>query len=314
MESAMIKPIYLDTNLWNRLFEQEADALRLLDDLKASNANLALSGQTVCELSRTFQSYPQKAQQLFQYIKLYVDAGVIGAHSNMEQLFREIDAMHARASVTVAYYSPTEYDALKIEIDRMAGGDFSEVARKFIDERRLFGESTREDQKQHFVTRPDMRGLLRAIPKSDLPAWLQREMFSDQGTALLAGHILRIFESVEIEVAINNAFHLLRLPTRISESLVRADLFSNWRCANTDSVPRDLVDDMYHVLNASYCSIYATADANQMKYASLLLQDVTQVAFYDDQSPIDEWLMSLVEVAVATAIPRAEEVSANVTV
>lgn len=155
----MIKPIYLDTNLWNRLFEQEADALRLLDDLKARNANLALSGQTVCELSRTFQSYPQKAQQLFQYMKLYIDAGIIGAHSNMEQLFREIDAMHARASVAVAYYSPAEYDAL---------------------------------------------------------------------------------------------------------------LFSNWRCANTDSVPRDLVDDMYHVLNASYCSIYATADANQMKYASLL--------------------------------------------
>ena len=159
-----------------------------------------------------------------------------------------------------------------------------------------------------------MRDLLRTIPKSDLTAWLQREMLSDQGTALLAGHILRIFESVETEVAINNAFHLLRLPTRISKSLVRADLFSNWRCANTDSVPRDLVDDTYHVLNASYCSIYATADANQMKYASLLLQDMTRVAFYDDQSPIDEWLMSLVEVAVATAIPRAEEVSANVTV
>lgn len=41
---------------------------------------------------------------------------------------------------------------------------------------------------------------------------------------------------------------------------------------------------------------------------------MTKVAFYDDQSPIDEWLMSLVELAVATAIPRAEEVSANVTV
>jgi hypothetical protein len=125
MEAAMIKPIYLDTNLWNRLFEREADALRLLDGLKDLNANLALSAQTVCELSGTFQAYPQKARQLFQYIKRYVDAGIIGAHSNMELLFREIDAMHVRTSVVVAYYSPAEYDTLKIEIDKMAGSGFS---------------------------------------------------------------------------------------------------------------------------------------------------------------------------------------------
>jgi hypothetical protein len=48
------KLIYLDTNLWNRLKEQNINPHDLVSALRAKGAELVLSGQTVYELSRTF--------------------------------------------------------------------------------------------------------------------------------------------------------------------------------------------------------------------------------------------------------------------
>ena len=48
--------IYLDTNIWNRLMDQNVDLQALLAALERKDATLALSGQTVYELSRTFLS------------------------------------------------------------------------------------------------------------------------------------------------------------------------------------------------------------------------------------------------------------------
>jgi len=47
-----------------------------------------------------------------------------------------------------------------------------------------------------------------------------------------------------------------------------------------ESVPKDLIDDMYHVLNAVYCDVYATAERRQAEYASLILALNTTVAIY----------------------------------
>jgi hypothetical protein len=47
---------------------------------------------------------------------------------------------------------------------------------------------------------------------------------------------------------------------------------------------------VYHVLNASCCSIYATAGRGQTAYAAHLRSDSTEIATYDDQIPIDAWL------------------------
>jgi hypothetical protein len=37
------------------------------------------------------------------------------------------------------------------------------------------------------------------------------------------------------------------------------------------------MDDIYHVLNATYCDMYATAEAGQKEYASLLLSGWTRL-------------------------------------
>jgi hypothetical protein len=72
--------IYLDTNLWNRLLDQTVNPAELLTVLKQPNATLVLSGQTVYELTRTFTNSPARGQELFRYIKLYLDEGIVGTY------------------------------------------------------------------------------------------------------------------------------------------------------------------------------------------------------------------------------------------
>jgi hypothetical protein len=55
---------------------------------------------------------------------------------------------------------------------------------------------------------------------------------------------------------------------------------------------------MYHVLNATYCEVYATAESGQTEYARLLLTDKTKIAIYEDgQESLEEWLVALLSVA-----------------
>src|SRR5712671_372308 len=182
------KLIYLDTNIWNRLMDQNVSPQKLLSDLTSKDADLALSGQTVYELARTFlSSVPTasaRARDLFQYLENYVDAGIPCAHDNMRVLHGEVDAMHTGASEVVTFYGPTEYAGLRSEVKKLSQGIFDKLA---------------ED-------------------------------------------------------------------SRIAKGIVRTDLYFNWRCANRGSTPGDLADDLYHVLNASYCAIYATAEPRQAVY------------------------------------------------
>jgi hypothetical protein len=47
---------------------------------------------------------------------------------------------------------------------------------------------------------------------------------------------------------------------------------------------------MYHVLNATYCDVYATKESGQREYAGLLLTPRTRVAIYDGRDSLDTWL------------------------
>jgi hypothetical protein len=292
--------IYLDTMLWNRLLDQGVDSASLLAGLRKWNASLAVSGQTTYELARTFRGSAQRGQRLFQYLKLYVDAGIVGAHDNMELLHGEVTALNTGARGVVAYYSPDQYQAFREEVGKLADGIVDDRARTFIADRRQFSSASRAGQKTHLQSREDMRTKLTAVAENRLEAWLDEQILNEAGAAILAGHLLRIYEGLVPRVAIVNAIALLRHPaSRIAKGVVRADLYFNWRCANRGSNPKDLVDDIYHVLNASYCDFYATAEEGQAEYAHLLLSQWTRVAVYDDKTPVENWLLSLVAVTNA---------------
>jgi len=125
-----------------------------------------------------------------------------------------------------------------------------------------------------------------------LPDWLRKETSSYQGPKMLQAHLLR--QGVTQLSTDTIAGLLSSQHGKCSRAVIHADLYSNWRCANRDSNRKDLVDDMLHVLQAIYCDIYATEEATQKEYAECLLTKETRVAIYDRQTPVDQWLLSLV--------------------
>ena len=286
--------IYLDTNLWNRLLDQNADPSALLSGLEKSCSSLALSGQTVYELARTFQSAPDRGKELFRYMKVYVDAGIVGAYDNKDLLRAEVKALYDDADSVVAYYCQADYDALKTEVRSLSEGIVDQRAQTFVSERMAFTKETRKGQKSLMEKRPDMRARLLAIPENRLTAWLDQEVSSDGGAIILKSHLMHIFDSTNEDAAYSTALGLLQHPaSRMAKAVVRFDLYSAWRCAHRGSNPRDLLDDMYHVLNAAYCDVYATADAGQMKYAPLLLNRWTRPENYDGTTPLADWLLTV---------------------
>lgn len=202
--------------------------------------------------------------------------------------------MNTDASEVIAFYGPNEYASLRSEVEKLSQGICDSRAEQFIAGRKQFSESTRSDQKSHFQGKEDVRDRLKGIHEHQLRAWLDSEMLADNGAAILASHLLRMYGDLPAEAAILNAQALLRIPpSRVAKGIVRADLYFNWRCANRGSNPKDLADDLYHVLNSSYCATYATAEPGQVEYASLLLSQWTGVSIYDDHTPVDTWLLGL---------------------
>jgi hypothetical protein len=163
---------------------------------------------------------------------------------------------------------------------------------QFLADRTQFSKDTRSGQVDHFALRPEMKQTLKTISSSDFPQWLRKETASNQGTMILQSHLVRQGVNGFSNDAIRNL--LSSLVAKCCRGVVYADLYYNWRCANRDSNPKDLIDDMLHVLQSSYCDIYATGEAGQKEYAEHLLANETRVAIHDGKTPVDQWLISLV--------------------
>jgi hypothetical protein len=290
--------IYLDTNLWNALCDKAVHPRKLVAALAAKNANLVLSTHTLYELAKTFGASTEKAlergRELFSYLKEFVDANIPCAKENTELLAAEMWALQLRTPTIKVFLDEADYALLSQEVDRLASGDFGERASKFIRERSEFASNTRSSQVRHLEGRADMKQNLKNVSPEALEHWLRTETLSPIGAAILTDHIVKQFPEAPQKEAIEYASALLvSRASRMAKGLVRADLYYNWRCAYRDSIPRDLIDDIYHVLNAAHCDVYATAESRQAEYAGLLLTADTSVAIYDGVTPVDRWLGAL---------------------
>jgi hypothetical protein len=48
----------------------------------------------------------------------------------------------------------------------------------------------------------------------------------------------------------------------LHEEMSARTFYYNWRCARHGSNRPDLIDDMFHVLNATYCDVYVSKEKN----------------------------------------------------
>jgi hypothetical protein len=159
------------------------------------------------------------------------------------------------------------------------------------------------------LTRERVRTPARDEAKTDgrqsrcFPEWLDEQILSLAGQRILAGHIMRIYPDAPPGKVFSYAGALLANPRfRFARGVVRADPYYNWRCAHRGSNRPDLIDDMFHVLNATYCDVYVSKEKNQLEYAGLLLSRATRVEIYGG-SPVDTWLEKLATNCVTETVP-----------
>lgn len=291
-----MKQIYPDTNIWNALCKQSVDPMTLMKGLAAKDATLVLSLHAVYELARTFTgTKPTSHAQgmaLFQCLEKFIKAGIVCSKQIMDLVGDEAVAYLQHQSSINPLLDATGRAFTLTEASKLAAGVVEPRVTAFISNRTAFAADSRTDQKDHFVGNPAMKAKLTAIPESALPTWLSAETISTQGQLIISDHLSRITGTAFPQ---RSALPLLSSAiANASKAVVRADLYSNWRCANRNSNPKDLLDDMLHVLQAVYSDIYVTEEAGQLDYAALLLPPSVKVAIYDKTTPIDQWLLALV--------------------
>jgi hypothetical protein len=279
--------------LWNELCDQGVEPSSFVARLREKDACLAIGSHDFYEIANSFRNSEKHARGrlLFSDFSQYLIAETLLIKDNMELLAHEMEASRLQLPFLTTTLSGKDRVLIVARAEQFANGELDEESARFLETQKSFADSTRTVQIAFLGGRPDIKGQLRLIPADQLSQWLDGETNSLVGTEILAHQIRRRFYDVSLIRAAQFAAVLLSKKMRFSMAIIRCDLYYNWRCANRESVPRDVIDDIYHILNAVYCDVYATAEAKQGKYAPLLLSNETQVAIYDKKTPIDEWLI-----------------------
>jgi hypothetical protein len=190
------------------------------------------------------------------------------------------------------FLSSENYQRMASEVQKLSVGNFDARADGLVAQRWMEAQETRQAVIKHVDSRPLLRERLKVITEKRLPEWINREA-RHSGRKILSEHLVRVGFSVPQKELTRTAKKLLSVRRyRIAHAIVRADLYLNWRTVVRGSIPKDVPDDLFHVVNASYSDVYATKEIAQGRYAPVVLLD-TRVEVYKGKIPIHEWLVTL---------------------
>ena len=288
----------MDTNIWNILCDQSADPKRLMSSLADRDAALVLSPHCWYELAKTFRSTKasaeQRDQKLFGYINEFLKAGVLCNKDNA-QLFQSevLAARSGRLSVDPAIDSTARSLVCELTHELM-NGRVSRILEVFTDAQTQRASNLRNREASHLHGRADHKALLQSVAENDLDHLMQAVLTGSSGVALIVQEIKAHFPEADAKGMRDCATALLSSPVgRFAKGFVRSVVYYSWRCAHRNSNRSDLADDMYHVLNASYCDTYVSAELNQQEYAPIILGPDIRIMIYDNTKPADEFLLEL---------------------
>jgi len=285
--------IYADTSIWNCLNDQQVNGQNLLGSLAAHDKRFVLGENVLSEMAKTFQvSNPRsvdRAAKLFSCVKSFLDSGVLVLKPTWALLIEE--ALHVmKQGPEVMAFAPATDHLCQI-VDKFSKGDFDSPALQLVRERRGEAQQTRAVAIAHLKARPKLTSILRQVSSANLPGWIARQAMSARGRAVLGGHLQVQFPSNEPKELSYTAKKLLASRRyRVSHALVRSDLYVNWRCANHGSLRSDVPDDIFHVVNASYCDLFITTDRDQAGYVVHALNR-SKVLLYGKTEPLSKWLL-----------------------
>lgn len=287
--------IYLDTNLWNISLNQGTKPEVLLRRLDEEGSTLVLSLHAVDELSRTFwkKESQQRAQSLFSHLNEYMNSGLrCIAKEVTESLKAEMWALNGTAG-SGKFLDGGDVFKVRNLVSQFARGELAEGSLDGLSIRKAQASEERTKINDHIRSQPTLAEELTNIEDSDLPAWLDRQVKSNTGVRLLTEKLGALFPEVPTVELLEYAQALIDNSSRTATAPLRADCYCNWRCARRGSNRADLLDDLYHVLNAVYSDVYATEEAKQADYTPYILLS-TRTALYDRQTqPLEEWLIDI---------------------
>jgi hypothetical protein len=289
--------IYLDTMLWNMLLDERADADKLISRLAEKGAQIILSTQGIYELAKTFWASKETAgdrgKSLFNFVHQCVALGVPCSKMNQDILFDEaLHSVGGKEYVEI-FLTSRDHEKMRLEVAKLRKGIFTSQVKEFISAREQESNLSRIGTLNHIASRsPAQKALLDTAHTEDLRHWRvkMRRLF---GRQLIRQHLQPHLKGASEHRLTLIAKKLMASGTyRVSHAIVNADIYLHWRAVRNAAVPRDLLPDLDHMVNASRCDVYATAEAKQGAYASSVLGR-TSLAIYDKQNTLVDWLISL---------------------
>jgi hypothetical protein len=285
--------IYLDTMLWDELCDQKVDAAAVTSALAAQGKVLVLGAEVMYELAKTFKLNPTRDNELFACLKKFTDLGILAVKDNPKLLLAEADsAMGGTGGKVAVFWEPINYTRMQQEIEKLSEGIVDKKAQEFIESRRQLAASERAGISSQYARTSALRARLLRVAPTGLNRWITNEA-KRSGRFILKQHLAQLLPGGQPrQIAIATKRLLASQRFRLSHAVVRADLYGNWRAANSGSMPRDLLPNLDHIVTAWYFDVYATKEAAQGKYAHVVFGQ-TAIAIYDGKVPISTWLESL---------------------
>jgi hypothetical protein len=290
-ESAMPRTIYLDTTLWNKLFERAVDPASLTSILKQRGWELAISPHLLYELAKSFRGQRaesrQKAIPLFSYVARFLDFPLACVKQVPDLLVEEVKVAAGQLPRIEPFYQGADRDRMTNEIRRLATGYVDPRFDSMYELRTGQVSDFREQLKADAQQRKAQTETESATP---LEGFIQNNLI-EPGRSMLGMHIAKNFDLSPKEVRRLARKILSARRFRLCHALVRADLYLNWLRSRGRTVARDTLDDCYHIENAAHCDAYVTDDMRQDFFADSILP-VTSVRIHDKKAPLLEWLIT----------------------
>jgi len=288
----MRQSLYLDTNLWNMLCDQSVVPEDLVTRIRAHAWELVFSPHIRYELARTFRSprldAKERAQLLFSYLARYVALNIRCVKQIPDLLREEVRHVCKEISKIECFYQDEFYEREAGEIRKLAAENIDVGNNRVLDFR---GKQVSEFREAS----PGRTAMWREHAEYDAQTTLEEFMefgLRKFGQRCLMKHVSQFFPDLADKHLRQIGRKLLSAPRyRLSQALVRGDIYLDWRCFHERGIAKDTSDDCFHIENAAYCDAYATADAGQEKYANEILLK-TRVRIYDRTTPLMEWLTS----------------------
>src|SRR5216683_208546 len=288
--------IYADTTVWNALCDRAVGPGRLTKDLATQRAQLVLGTNAVYEMAKTFKgSRPnarQRGKELFSYLRQYVQLGIPLLRQTDDLLREEAKHVTKDTKDLDLFYGSADYEKLVAEVVKLAQGVFDSRAAQFVPSREAEAKQSRDDLYAAIEGQPHLKRKLASISEESVGQWISQEM-KRSARRILTGHLAHVIPGQPLRDLTWLAKRLLASSRyRVSHAMVRSDLYLNWRYCQRGSLGKDIPDDNYHAVNASYCDFFATTDPGLAHYMSHVLTK-TKVELYDRNLPLAKWLVAI---------------------